>query len=361
MPNNVRVYSTIFGVREIIAIRGATICEANTRDAVLRATEELLTALLDANGLKDKDLVSIVFTGTPDITAAFPALAARTIGLSDVPLLCAQELAVEGAPTLCVRVLVYAETCLSRQEVKHLYLNGAHVLRPELALKRARRNRLSIAIDGPAGAGKSTVARSLAEVLNLRYLDTGAMYRALTWQALKLGVDLEDDRALTALLEEMRFTLEGASRLTLNGEPLGEEIRSPQVNQAVSRVAQCSSVRKIMVSKQQEIAGLGGIVMEGRDIGTEVLPDAPIKVFLVADHAERARRRQLEMQSQGHVAPLTNIAEQIKERDNKDSTRMASPLRKAADAVTIDCTLLSLEEVVQTIMKLVAVETHASI
>jgi cytidylate kinase len=348
-------------VREIIAIRGATTCEANTKDAVLRATEELLTALLAANNLTEKDLISIIFTGTPDITAAFPALAARTLGLQEVPLLGAQELAVEGAPKLCVRVLLHAHVALSRHEIKHLYLHGAQVLRPELAVGRASDRELCIAIDGPAGAGKSTVARNLAQELNLRYLDTGAMYRALTWQALVKGIDLQDESALTKLLEASRFALEGASLLTLNGEPLGEEIRSPQVNDAVSRVAQVSAVRQVMVRKQQEIAETCGIVMEGRDIGTEVMPTAPIKIFLVADHAERARRRQLEMQSQGHAALLTEVAEQIKARDDKDSTRAASPLRKAPDAVTIDCTFLSPAEVVQAILRLVWQEAHARI
>lgn len=349
-------------VREIIiAIRGATTCETNTKDAVLSATEELLTSLLEANQLMEKDLVSIVFTGTPDITAAFPAQAARTMGLRRVPLLCAQELAVEGALELCVRVLVHAETCLSRQEIKHLYLRGAQVLRPELALRDRARSRLSIAIDGPAGAGKSTVAKTLAEKLNLLHLDTGAMYRALTWQALKRGINLQDEQSLLQVLEELHFALEAASRLTLNGNPLGEEIRSPQVNQEVSRVAQFASIRKLMVAKQQEIAEHGDIVMEGRDIGTEVMPQAPVKIFLVADHAERARRRQLEMQSQGHLAPLTDIALQIMERDSKDSTRNASPLRKASDAVTIDCTFLSPTEVVQAIMEIISKQTHARI
>lgn len=348
-------------MREIIAIRGATTCEANTKDAVLRATEELLTALLEANNLTEKDLISIVFSGTPDITAAFPAQAARTLGLQEVPLLGTQELAVEGAPELCVRVLVHAETALSRREVKHVYLRGARVLRPELAIDGEGHRKLCIAIDGPAGAGKSTVARILAAELSLRYLDTGAMYRALTWQALDRGLDLKDESALTQLLSEMRFALEGTSHLTLNGALLGEEIRSPQVNEAVSRVAQVSAVRRVMVRKQQEIAQIGGIVMEGRDIGTKVMPDAPIKIFLVADHVERARRRQIEMQSQGHRALLTDVAEQIKMRDDKDSTRTASPLRKAPDAVTIDCTLLRPGEVAQAILKLVLRETHAYI
>ncbi len=220
---------------------------------------------------------------------------------------------------------------------------------------------LSVAIDGPAGSGKSTVARTLAGELGLRYLDTGAMYRALTWQALERGLDLRDERALVILLGELRFALVCGSCLTLNGEPLSEEIRSPHVNQEVSRVAEFSSVRKLMVAKQQEIATGGGIVMEGRDIGTEVMPDAPIKIFLDADHEERARRRLIELQARGHTAPLTDVARQIQERDNKDSTRLASPLRKAADAVTIDCTLLSPDQVVQAIIKIVAQQANASL
>jgi len=345
-------------VREMFAIRGATTCGADTKDAVLTATAELLKALLEANQVSEPDIVSIVFTATPDITTAFPAEAARLIGLHAVPLLGAQELAVTGAPSLCVRVLLHVQASRPKADVRHVYLHGAHVLRPELALALPQQRQLAIAIDGPAGAGKSTVARSLAERLGLRYLDTGAMYRALTWQTLKRGIAVGDEVHVTSLAEELQFVLQDDSSLTLNGQPLGDEIRSPHVNSEVSRVAGYSGVRKAMVCKQRAMAQDGGIVMEGRDIGTEVMPDAPIKVFLVADHRERARRRQLELQSLGHTAAVTEVAAQIEERDIKDSTRTASPLRAAADAVTIDCTHLSPQEVVQTILHLVARKTY---
>jgi len=214
-------------------------------------------------------------------------------------------------------------------------------------------NRINVAIDGPAGAGKSTVAKQLASLLDLRYLDTGAMYRALTWLALEQHVDLDDEASLTALAETLDFGLDEASRITLDGQAIGEEIRTPRVSQLVSLVSSYPRVRHVIVAKQRSIALAGGIVMDGRDIGTTVMVDAPVKIFLIADLAERAKRRQIEMRALGHQTELADVTEQMRQRDFLDSTRATSPLHPADDAVILDTTDLLPHEVIDRILAIV--------
>lgn len=309
--------------------------------------------MLLLNEVKPDDLVSIIFTATPDITASFPAAAARAIGLTDVPLLGAQESQVEGAPRLCIRIMIHTAECKPRSTVKHVYLHGAKVLRPDLV----QEVKLNIAIDGPAGAGKSTVAKELASLLRLRYLDTGAMYRALTWLALKQGLDLNNEEGLAGLAKSLCFGLDQQSQVTLAGQALGEEIRTPQINQHVSLVSSYPLVRTVIVAKQRAIALAGGIVMDGRDIGTTVMIDAPVKVFLVADLHERARRRLAELKTLGHQVTLNELATQMQQRDEFDSGRAASPLKPALDAVVLDTTHLTPSEVVKAILAIVAEKT----
>ncbi|MBS3950073.1 MAG: (d)CMP kinase [Peptococcaceae bacterium] len=214
-------------------------------------------------------------------------------------------------------------------------------------------NRINVAIDGPAGAGKSTVAKQLAQQLNLRYLDTGAMYRALTSLALELQIDLENEAALTVLAETLEFGLDEASRLTLGGQAISEEVRTPRVSQFVSLVSSYPLVRHVIVAKQRTIALAGGIVMDGRDIGTTVMIDAPVKIFLIADLDERAKRRQLELRALGHMTELADLTQQMQQRDYLDSTRATSPLRPADDAVIIDTTELLPHEVIDKILEIV--------
>ena len=207
-----------------------------------------------------------------------------------------------------------------------------------------------IAIDGPAGAGKSTVARLLAERLGFRYLDTGAMYRALTWLALERGVDLDDEEALAGLAREHEVSIEG-DRVAIAGRDVSTEIRTVAIDRVVSSVARHPAVRAVLRERQRALAETGDAVMEGRDIGAVVCPDADVKVFLVADAVERARRRVNERPGLGADA----LATDLRLRDERDAGQM----QPARDAETIDTTDLSVEAVVARIESMVATRVRA--
>lgn len=217
--------------------------------------------------------------------------------------------------------------------------------------------KFSIAIDGPAGAGKSTVARGVAQVLGYRYVDTGAMYRAVTLLALNTKVDLNDDLALGELANNAKIDIiEGRGKNTtilLNGKDVSEEIRDPRVSRNVSRVASVPAVREVLAAAQSAMAAGGGVVMEGRDIGTVVIPGADFKFFIVASGLERARRRALELKNMGFTVDLEKLAKEIEARDYTDSSREVSPLRPAADAKVIDCTAMTAVEVIDIIVNIV--------
>ena len=213
-----------------------------------------------------------------------------------------------------------------------------------------RLSRLVVAIDGPAGVGKSTVAREVARRLRLRYLDTGAMYRAITAVVLSRRVDIADRHALAdaAAGSELDFRPDpDHPQVFADGRDLTAEIRSDPVTAAVSAVSSVPEVRRLMVAEQRRIIGSGGIVVEGRDIGSVVMPDAPVKVFLTAAASERAARRAREYADQ---RPSATVAEDLARRDQLDSTRTTSPLVRPADALTIDTTDLSVEEVVDLVV-----------
>lgn len=222
--------------------------------------------------------------------------------------------------------------------------------------------KMNIAIDGPASAGKSTIAKKVAEQLRYIYLDTGAMYRTLTYAALSNEVDLQDEEALHTLLKGIRITFLTAEnemqRVFLNDEDVTDSIRSEEVTQNVSLVSSFAKVREEMVARQKSIARSGGVVMDGRDIGTVVLPDAEVKIFMTATAEERALRRYKENIAKGMTTSLEELTEDMKRRDHLDSTRSVSPLKKAEDAIVLDSTHLEIDEVVKQILGIIEVSLN---
>ncbi len=219
---------------------------------------------------------------------------------------------------------------------------------------------MQIAIDGPAGAGKSTIARKVATKLGYLYIDTGAMYRALTYQVLAKGVDPRDETAVYGVLEQLELNLipektrnNISCRVFIGNQEVTQGIRQPEVSQHVSAVASHNKVRQKMVGLQQALAQSQSVVMDGRDTTTTVLPEADLKIYLNASVEERAKRRLFELEAQGHSLKLEDLVEQITRRDRLDSTRKVSPLRKAKDAIEIDTTMLTIDQVVEQVLTLV--------
>lgn len=224
------------------------------------------------------------------------------------------------------------------------------------------RNKIRIAIDGPAGSGKSTIARAVALKLGYTYIDTGAMYRAITLKALNKGIEPTDITSLTRLAEESKIELlyepvPGGTklRLILDGSDVSETIRNQEVTANVSAVAAVAGVRAALVRLQQGLAAGGGVVMDGRDIGTVVLPGAELKIFLTASVEERARRRCLELSAKGLAIDADEIRLQIEKRDQFDSSRKVDPLCQAAEAILLDTTGLTIPQVVDRVIELAVV------
>jgi cytidylate kinase len=216
-------------------------------------------------------------------------------------------------------------------------------------------NRLIIAIDGPVGSGKSSVARRVAELLGYTYLDSGAMYRAVAWKALRDGVSLDSPEKLEDLARQTRIDLErtdGALHVLVDGEDVTASIRSAPVSQAASRAAAVPGVRVVLVDEQRRAGAPGGVVMEGRDIGTVVFPDAGLKIFLEASPEVRAERRRQEHLAKGEVFDLPQMLNEVRQRDRRDRERAVSPLVRADDAVLVDNTAMDVEETARLIVLL---------
>lgn len=214
---------------------------------------------------------------------------------------------------------------------------------------------LAIAIDGPSGAGKSTIARLLAADLRFIYVDTGALYRAVGYTMLQEGIDPADAAAVEERLPELQVELryvDGVQRVFVNDEDVSDCIRTPEVSMAASAVSALPVVRQFLLQLQRDLAASSNVIMDGRDIGTVVLPDAGLKIFLTASPEERARRRYLELQEKGADTTLEAVLEDMRQRDHNDSNRAAAPLKAAEDAVMVDTTGCSLEEAVERMKKL---------
>jgi cytidylate kinase len=217
------------------------------------------------------------------------------------------------------------------------------------------RARPVVAIDGPAGAGKSTVAQLLAERLGYVRIDTGALYRGIAHVAIEAGLDLEDEEEVAEVARRVRLEFRGSEkpRLYVDGVDREDQIRTPQVAQGASIVSKHPAVRAALLDLQRRLGAEGGVVLEGRDIGTVVFPDAEVKVFLTASQEERARRRVRDMKERGVEVDVEGTLAEIRERDARDSGRAVAPLRPAADAVEIDCTTMGIAAVVDRLESLV--------
>jgi len=216
--------------------------------------------------------------------------------------------------------------------------------------------KLIIAIDGPAGAGKSTVSKALAKKLGYTYIDTGATYRAVAWKALQIGVPLDDDQRLTELAETSSIVLQGEPdhlRVLIDDREVADLIRTQEVSEATSIISTISGVRQALVEQQRRMGQSGGVVLEGRDIGTQVLPHADVKFYLDANPAIRAQRRWVEERARGRALTLEQALREVEERDRRDSTRADSPLRRADDAIYIDSSGKSIEEVVDEMLEFI--------
>lgn len=322
------------------AIRGAITVSEDTPDQIRDAVKELLIAIRDRNKLADEDILFILFSNTSDIRSLYPAKAAREAGFASAALFSAAEPEIDGSLKYCIRVLLLVDNCF---DVHHVYLREAANLRKDLTKKFA------IALDGPSGSGKSTIAKILAKEYGILYLDTGAMYRACALEALGNNIDLKDEIAVQGMLETMRLHIEytgGVQHTFLGDRDVSEEIRRPDVSMAASAISALRCVRLKMVDMQREIASRMSCVLDGRDIGSYVLPDAEFKFFITASATVRAKRRYDELKAKGYDVDLKKLEEEIVQRDKNDSTREFSPLVQAKDAVLVDTSDLNIDQVV---------------
>ena len=214
-------------------------------------------------------------------------------------------------------------------------------------------NKLVIAIDGPAGAGKSTVSKAVAGVLDLTLVDTGAIYRSVAYTAKRQGVSWDDADGLAKIVGTLNIGFrmqDGQNHVFLDGQDVSQAIRTPDISEGASKVSSVGVVRDGLLDLQRSLAGAHGAVLEGRDIGTVVCPDAPVKIFLVATAQERARRRLAQMEDSGQSGNYDEVLADIQARDKRDSERAQAPLKAAEDAIHVDCTSMSIQEVIDAIV-----------
>lgn len=331
-----------------ISIRGATTIENNSKNEILDATKELIEVIIVKNAIRKENITSIVFTATKDITKIYPAVAARELDLTKAALMCTQEMYVEKSLEKCIRVMVQVSS--HTNPAKHVYLRRAKKLRPDLLQST------QVAIDGPAGAGKSTIAKKVADKLDYVYIDTGAMYRAVAYYCHNQNIDINNEADVIEQLDNIDIEItnnDGDQIIHVNNKNITTLIRTPEISSMASIVAVYNDVREKMVDIQREISDKQSVVMDGRDIGTHVLPNAQLKIFLTATVLERSKRRFEDLKKKGYDTNLEEISKEIKSRDYNDINREISPLKKANDSIEVDTTGKSIEEVVKIILNLV--------
>lgn len=331
---------------KIISVRGAVTTQ-NSIDAIREASIRLLNRIYFKNGLTDEDVINIFITVTSDLTAFSPARVLRESG-HEVALLCGIEPDINGEIPGCIRMMVSA---YSDNTARHIYLNGARKLRPDIARNYA------IALDGPSGAGKSTVAKLVAKKLDITYLDTGALYRALGLKCLDSGVPANDaeavEKALGGVTVDIKYA-DGIQNVMLDGKDVADRIRTPEVSMAASAVSAIPYVRKKLLGLQRNIAAESSVILDGRDIGTVVLPDAEFKFFLTASAEVRAMRRYKELKDKGKDVTYDGVYSDVVTRDKNDSSRAIAPLKCAFDGVTVNSDDMTAEQVAEYIVSYVS-------
>lgn len=327
------------------AIRGATTVSSDNAAEIQCNVKELLVKTIKANGLCEDNIICIMFSNTSDIHSYYPAKAAREAGFVNCALYSSLEPEITSALKLCIRIMIIAET---DNKPQHIYLRGAESLRRDITSK------LTIAIDGPAGSGKSTISKIIAKKFDILYLDTGAMYRACALACVRASIDCRDGKSVKELINHAQINVnykDGAQVTLLNGEDVSEKIRYPEISMLASTVSAHEHVRAGMVELQRQIASDNSCVLDGRDIGTNVLPNAGFKYFLTASAEVRAKRRLLENTQKGINQTYNEVLNDIKTRDEQDRTRRIAPLVKAVDAIEIDTSEMSIDEVAELIIK----------
>lgn len=326
------------------AIRGATTVDTDSPEQIRTSVKELLNEIKDKNNLSYSDIICIMFSNTSDIRSFYPAKAAREAGFVSCALYSSLEPDIDNSLKMCIRVMLLVDT---DGLPKHVYLNEAVKLRRDLSSK------LNIAIDGPAGSGKSTVAKIISKKFDILYLDTGAMYRACALACLESEVDINNELAVDELLNQTKISVKysnGVQVTIVNGKDVSDKIRTPEISMVASTVSAFKCVRDRMVGLQREIAASGSCVLDGRDIGTNVLPDAEYKFFLTASPEVRAERRLKENNLKGIDQSFECVLNEIKQRDNQDMNRAFAPLKRASDALEVNTDCMNVNEVVDYIV-----------
>lgn len=324
----------------MIAIRGATTVDCDCAEQVKECVKQLLEELKLKNALTDGEIICVLFSSTADIKSYYPAKAAREAGFASCALFSSAEPPIEGSLPLCIRVMILAE---KQAKPVHVYLHGAKKLRKDIT------EVYNIALDGPAGSGKSTISKAVAEKLNILCLDTGAMYRACALKCMQSGVDCKDVVGVEKIIDGIDIRVkysEGVQHTMLDGKDVSADIRRPEISMLASTVSSHVCVRDKMVEMQRKIAAETSCILDGRDIGTNVLPNAEFKFYLTASPEVRAMRRLKENEQKGFKQDFNELLEEIRARDLQDKNRKYAPLKKADDAIEVDTSEMSIEQVV---------------